>query len=93
MYSRILVALDGSDASRCGLDAAVIVQQANQWRANLIVMGSHARAGFVGHNTAEVLANSDVPVLMVRAPRRLAGDLVAGPESTVTPRIVEQGRV
>lgn len=49
--------------------ADVILDQARQWGASLIVMGSHARhEGLrVGRDTAEVLAESTVPVLLVRA--------------------------
>lgn len=51
-----------------GSAAGVILEQARQWPASLIVMGSHARGGptGVGSNTAEVLGGSPVPVLLVR---------------------------
>ena len=47
----------------------VILDQARQWGASLIVMGSHAQHDGlrVGRATAEVLAKSEVPVLLVRA--------------------------
>jgi nucleotide-binding universal stress UspA family protein len=46
----------------------VILAQARQWPADLIVMGSHPRGGprAVGSDTAEVLSGSPIPVLMVR---------------------------
>jgi nucleotide-binding universal stress UspA family protein len=49
--------------------ADVILDQARQSGASLIVMGSHARhEGLrVGRVTAEVLAESEIPVLLVRA--------------------------
>jgi nucleotide-binding universal stress UspA family protein len=49
--------------------ADVILDQARQWGASLIVMGSHAQHDGlrVGRATAEVLAKSEVPVLLVRA--------------------------
>lgn len=49
--------------------ADVILTQARQWGASLIVLGSHAECTRlrVGHDTAEVLAESPVPVLLVRA--------------------------
>ena len=54
--------------SVAGSAAAVILAQARQWPADLIVMGSHPRGGprAVGSDTAEVLSGSPIPVLMVR---------------------------
>lgn len=50
-----------------GTVADMILAQARQWEANLIVMGSHARdeGVRVSKDTAKVLAESLVPVLMV----------------------------
>jgi nucleotide-binding universal stress UspA family protein len=51
-----------------GPAADVILDQAKKWPASLIVMGSHASGGLrVGSDTAQVLANAQVPVLLVRA--------------------------
>jgi nucleotide-binding universal stress UspA family protein len=52
-----------------GPAADVILDQAKKWPASLIVMGSHASAGSarVGSDTAEVLSQAQVPVLLVRA--------------------------
>lgn len=52
-----------------GPAADVILDQAKQWPASLIVMGSHASGGAdrVGRDTAQVLAQAQVPVLLVRA--------------------------
>jgi nucleotide-binding universal stress UspA family protein len=54
--------------SVAGSAAAVILDQARQWPADLIVMGSHPRGGprAVGSDTAEVLSGSPIPVLLVR---------------------------
>lgn len=54
--------------SGTGAAADVILDQARQWGASLIVMGSHTRheGRRVGQDTAEVLAESPVPVLFVR---------------------------
>ena len=51
-----------------GPAADVILDQAKQWPASLIVMGTHARHGFlrVGSDTAQVLADTPVPVVFVR---------------------------
>jgi nucleotide-binding universal stress UspA family protein len=48
----------------------VILDQARQWPADLIVMGTHPRGDLIGigGDTAEVLSESSVPVLMVRGP-------------------------
>lgn len=56
--------------SVAGSAAAVILAQARQWPADLIVMGIHPRGGpkAVGSDTAEVLSGAPVPVLLVRAP-------------------------
>jgi nucleotide-binding universal stress UspA family protein len=54
--------------SNDGSAANAILAQARQWQANLIVMGSHARRTGVpvSQETAAVLAESPVPVLLVR---------------------------
>ena len=48
-----------------------IVKQAKQWRADLIVMGTHGRRGFerlvMGSDAELVLRLATVPVLLVRA--------------------------
>jgi nucleotide-binding universal stress UspA family protein len=71
------IARQSSLASECvmfesvvGPAADVILDQAKKWSASLIVMGSHASAGSgrVGSDTAAVLAQAQVPVLLVRAP-------------------------
>jgi nucleotide-binding universal stress UspA family protein len=51
-----------------GAAAEVILDQARQWPASLIVMGTHARHGFlgIGSDTAQVLAGAPVPVIFVR---------------------------
>jgi nucleotide-binding universal stress UspA family protein len=55
--------------SGTGSAAQVILTEAQQWGASLIVLGSHAGYGRlrVGHDTAEILAECAVPVLLVRA--------------------------
>jgi nucleotide-binding universal stress UspA family protein len=60
--------------SVAGSAAAVILDQARQWPADLIVMGSHPRGGprAVGSDTAEVLSGSPIPVLLVRGIAGLA---------------------
>jgi nucleotide-binding universal stress UspA family protein len=49
-----------------------IVAQANDWRADLIVMGTHGRRGLrrlvMGSDAELVLRHAPVPVLMVRDP-------------------------
>jgi nucleotide-binding universal stress UspA family protein len=51
-----------------GSVAHVILDQAKQWPADLIVMGTHPRDTLigVGRDTAEVLCESPTPVLLVR---------------------------
>jgi nucleotide-binding universal stress UspA family protein len=46
-------------------------EQADQWRADLVVVGTHGRRGvrraFIGSDAEDVARNSPVPVLLVRA--------------------------
>ena len=58
-----------------GLAATVqwlVTTQATSWGADLIVLGTHGRRGvgraFLGSSAEQVLRNSPVPVLLVRAP-------------------------
>jgi len=48
----------------------LILEQAKQWPADLIVMGTHGRRGLVrvamGSDAEEVVRESPVPVLLVR---------------------------
>ena len=52
--------------------ADVIAQQARDWTADLIVIGTHGRRGvnrlFLGSDAEQVLRLAPVPVLLVRAP-------------------------
>lgn len=60
--------------SRYARVADVIVKQARVWRADIIVLGTHGRRGMVrllmGSDAEQVLRNSPVPVLLVRAQGR-----------------------
>jgi nucleotide-binding universal stress UspA family protein len=51
--------------------ADTILEQALEWRADLIVMGTHGRRGitrlYLGSDAELVVRNSPVPVLLVRA--------------------------
>jgi nucleotide-binding universal stress UspA family protein len=55
-----------------GRIADLIVDEARKWRADLIVMGTHARSGIkhavLGSDAEAVLHGADVPVLLVRTP-------------------------
>lgn len=59
-----------------GPAADVILDQAKKWPASLIVMGSHASGSpaRVGSDTAAVLAQAQVPVLLVRAASNSCAD-------------------
>jgi nucleotide-binding universal stress UspA family protein len=77
MYGKILVPVDGSETSTCGLSEAIqIVAQAKEWPADLIVMGTHGRRGLarlaMGSDAEQVVRAISVPVLVVRSapPRR-----------------------
>lgn len=60
----------GVEHVRAETAATAIVETAQRLGCNLIVMSSHGRRGIVrlvlGSQTSEVLANSTVPVLVVR---------------------------
>lgn len=47
-----------------------VIEQANKWRADLIVMGTHGRHGVrrlvLGSDAEQVLRQSPVPVLLIR---------------------------
>ena len=54
-----------------GRAADFIVQQANKWRADLIVLGTHGRRGVkrlvMGSDAEQVVRTTPVPVLLVRS--------------------------
>jgi nucleotide-binding universal stress UspA family protein len=51
--------------------ADVVVEQANEWKADLIVIGTHGRRGanrlFLGSDAEQIARISPAPVLLVRA--------------------------
>ena len=53
-----------------GRAADFIVEQANKWRADLIVLGTHGRRGVkrlvMGSDAEEIVRTTPVPVLLVR---------------------------
>ena len=55
-----------------GRIADLIVDEAKKWKAELIVMGTHARGGIkhavLGSDAEAVLHGAEVPVLLVRLP-------------------------
>ena len=55
-----------------GQAGPLIVQQANEWRADLIVCGTHGRRGVrrivMGSDAEHVVRHTPVPVLLVRNP-------------------------
>ena len=59
-----------SDENTPGRVAEVIVQAARDWKADLIVVGTHGRRGvshlFLGSDAEAVARLSPVPVLLVR---------------------------
>jgi len=54
-----------------GPAAALIVDEAQKWKADLIVMGTHGRRGIrrlvLGSDAEEIIRTTPVPVLLVRA--------------------------
>lgn len=56
-----------------GMAAPLIVEEAKQWGAKLIVLGTHGRRGIrrlvMGSDAEEIVRTAPVPVLLVRAPK------------------------
>jgi len=54
-----------------GQAASLIVEEARNWKADLIVLGTHGRRGIrrmlMGSDAEEILRTSPVPVLLVRS--------------------------
>ena len=59
-----------------GRVAALVLEEAKKWHADLIVMGTHGRRGIthavLGSDAETVVRSSPVPVLLVRAPEVVA---------------------
>ncbi|MDB5866432.1 MAG: universal stress protein [Betaproteobacteria bacterium] len=78
MEARTMAAAQGVDAETVlhenftGRVADLIVDEARKWRADLIVMGTHASGGIrhavMGSDAEAVLHGAEVPVLLVRVP-------------------------
>ncbi|MEO8309596.1 MAG: universal stress protein [Caldimonas sp.] len=58
--------------------AAVVVRQAQEWPADLIVIGSHGRRGvrrlMLGSDAEQIVRTATVPVLLVHADETAAGE-------------------
>lgn len=56
-----------------GPAADLIVEDANRWKADLIVLGTHGRRGIrrvvMGSDAEQIVRSASVPVLLVRSPR------------------------
>lgn len=56
-----------------GPAAPRIIEEAKQWSASLIVLGTHGRRGLkrlvMGSDAEEIIRTTPVPVLLIRAPR------------------------
>lgn len=63
----------------------LVVEQAGEWKADLIVIGSHGRRGmsrfFLGSDAEMVVRIAPVPVLLVRAPAGSAARVDTAPEA------------
>lgn len=59
-----------------------IVDEAREWKADLIVLGTHGRRGvgrlLLGSDAEQVLRLAQVPVLLVRAPAEAGSPAAAG---------------
>jgi nucleotide-binding universal stress UspA family protein len=78
MEARTMAVAQGVDAETVlhenftGRVADLIVDEARKWRADLIVMGTHASGGIrhavMGSDAEAVLHGAEVPLLLVRVP-------------------------
>ena len=63
----------------------LVVEQAAEWKADLIVIGSHGRRGmsrlFLGSDAELVVRKAPVPVLLVRAPAKPAARVDTAPDA------------
>ncbi|QIL80839.1 universal stress protein [Diaphorobacter sp. HDW4A] len=54
----------------------IVLAEAQGWRADLIVLGTHGRRGFgrvvLGSSAESILRHSPIPVLLVRSPQSLS---------------------
>ncbi len=79
--------------TRLFIDAAalrlcdLVAQQANAWKADLIVIGSHGRRGLervlLGSDAEQILRVAPVPVLLVKAPASAPQDAGALPRVAI----------
>jgi nucleotide-binding universal stress UspA family protein len=64
-----------------------VAEQAKQWNADLIVLGTHGRRGMdrllLGSGAEEILRTAPVPVLLVRAVENAATAAQSGPAAGV----------
>jgi nucleotide-binding universal stress UspA family protein len=73
----------------------VVIEQAKEWRADLVVIGSHGRRGmsrlFLGSDAEMVVRTAPVPVLVVRGAEAAAdrpsgtGEAAAAPQRSAVP--------
>jgi nucleotide-binding universal stress UspA family protein len=67
----------------------LVVEQAQAWDAELIVIGTHGRRGigrlFLGSDAEQIVRSSPVPVLLVRAPEGPAAAAAATPAGASHP--------
>ena len=60
-----------------GQAGVLVIEQAREWPAELIVMGTHGRKGLkrivLGSDAEYVVRHANAPVLLVRAPPELGG--------------------
>ena len=71
----------------------VVIAQAQTWKADLIVLGTHGRRGIgrllMGSDAEQIVRGATVPVLLVRAEEVAAGTPVHGAAPTVETRAKE----
>jgi nucleotide-binding universal stress UspA family protein len=74
--ARLLAAEEGVEVETSlhenftGRITELIIEEARQWRADLIVMGTHASSGFrhalLGSDAESVLHSTEIPILLLR---------------------------
>ncbi len=78
--SQLFDSLDGRLSDR-------VAQQVTEWRADLIVLGTHGRRGvgrmLLGSDAEQVIRTATVPVLLVRS----GGEVIAAPDAAGLPSV------
>jgi nucleotide-binding universal stress UspA family protein len=70
----------------------IVIDQAREWDAQLIVIGTHGRRGvgrlLIGSDAEQIVRSAPVPVLLVRLPEAQAGAASPDAEAVAAPQAI-----